>query len=129
MSTVSERIKQVRTEATGKKLTREAFAEALNVSSGVVVNWEDAENRLQNGIPDRFLRLICKTFHVNYRWLTEGVGEMMEDLSQDTDALVEKYMGNESELTKSIMKAFAKLPDEEWIRLRDLIDRIKKEGC
>ena len=42
--------------------------------------------------------------------------------------MVERVMAGESPLAISIMKAFAKLPDEEWIKFRDMIDRIKKEG-
>ena len=126
MSTVSERIKEVRTTATGKKMSRDEFAEALGVSNSVVTNWEDADNRLKNGIPEYSLKNICKVFHVNYVWLTTGEGEML--VSMNTDDLVEKYMAGESELTKSIMKAFAKLPDEEWVRLVNMINKIKKEG-
>ena len=128
MSTISDRIKIVRTEATTRKMTRKEFAESLGVTSGVVVNWEDAENRLQNGIPEHVLRHICDVYHVNYVWLTTGQGDMMENRQFDSDALVEKHMTNESVLCKTIMKAFAKLPDEEWFRFRDLVDRIKKEG-
>lgn len=126
MSTISERIRQVRLEATGGKLSQDEFAKSLSISRSMVANMEDAENRLSNGIPERILAHICKVYHVNWKWLTEGEGEMLEDLSLDANALVEKYMGNESELTKSIMKAFAKLPDEEWVRLRDLINEIDK---
>ena len=75
---------------------------------------------------DASLKLICATYHINYLWLTKGEGQMMEAL--DTDALVEKYMAGESEWAKSVMKSFAKLPDEEWYKFRDMIERIKKEG-
>lgn len=126
MNSVSERIKQVRSSVMGKKLTQDEFAEMLGVTRSVVTNWEDAERRLPNGIPERSLRHICKVFHVNFLWLTEGEGPMMETMT--TDALVDKYMAGESPIAISIMKAFAKLPDEEWVKLRDLIDRIKKEG-
>ena len=42
--------------------------------------------------------------------------------------LVDKYMAGESPLAISIMKAFVRLPDEEWSKFRDMIDRIKNEG-
>lgn len=126
MQTISDRIKLIRQTATGQKLTQEEFGKSLGVSRGVVTNWEDAENRLPNGVPESVLKLICSTYHVNLNWLKDGVGEMM--LQFTTDDLVEKYMAGESELTKSIMKAFAKLPDEEWHKLRDLIEKIKREG-
>ena len=126
MSTISERIKIVRQTASGKKMSRDEFAAALGVTNSVVTNWEDSENRLKNGIPEYQLKHICDIFHVKFLWLSTGEGEMMEKL--DPDLLVDKYMPNESEFAKTIMRAFAHMPDEEWIKFRDLIDRIKKEG-
>lgn len=121
---ISERIKTVRLTATGKKLSRDEFAARLGTTSSVVTNWEDAEKRLKNGIPDYQLRHICEVFHVHYIWLTEGEGEMLENL--DPDELIEKNMPDASEFAKTIMKAFARLPDEDWIKLRDMIDEIKR---
>lgn len=124
--TISDRIKQVRLNQPGGKLSREAFAKSLGMTPAMVQNIEEAETRLKGGIPESTLKLICATYHVNYLWLKNGEGPMMEEL--DTDALVEKYMAGESELAKSVMKSFARLPDEEWVRLRDMIEKIKKEG-
>lgn len=123
MQTISERIKLIRKNA---KQTQEEFGETLGVSRGVVTNWEDAENRLPNGIPEMALKHIASTYKINYGWLLDGSGTM--DVIQSTDDLVEKYMAGESELVKSIMKAFAKLPDEDWIKLKNMIDQIKKES-
>ena len=124
MSTISERIKQIRRTVAEKKMSQEEFAASLGVSSSVVANWEDAERRLKNGIPDYQLRHICDVYHIQYRWLVSGEGEMMEEI--DPDDLVEKHMADQSDFVKSIMKAFAKLPDEDWIKLRDMVDKIKK---
>lgn len=124
--TISERIKHIRMNQPGGKMSREAFAERLGMTAAMIQNIEEADTRLKGGIPDSTLKLISATFHVDYRWLTQGIGDM--SLPMDTDQLVEKYMPNESVFAKSIMKAFARLPDEEWIRLRDMIDQIKKEA-
>ena len=126
MESISDRIKEVRLTVTGKKLSQDEFAKALGMSRSALANLADAENRLPNGVPMSAIKLICATYHVNYLWLTEGKGIMMEMM--DTDALVDKYMANESEWAKSIMKSFARLPDEEWYKLRNLIEQIKRES-
>ena len=124
--TTSERIKYIRLNQTGGKMSREAFAEKLGMTAAMIQNIEEADTRLKGGIPDSTLKLIAATFNVNYIWLVEGRGDML--MPMGTDELVEKYMPDESEFAKSIMKAFAKLPDEEWEKLRDLIEKIKKEA-
>lgn len=116
---MNERIKRIRKEL---KLTQAEFGKSLGISDAAV-------SKIESGIntpAENTIKLICATYHVNYLWLTEGEGPMMETMT--TDAIVEKYMAGESPIAISIMKAFAKLPDEEWVRLRNLIDRIKKEG-
>lgn len=97
-------------------LTQEEIGSLIGISGSAVSMIESGKNRPT----DAALKLICSTYHVNYLWLTEGEGPMLEAL--DTDALVDKYLAGESEVTKSIMKAFAKLPDSEWQKLRDLIE-------
>lgn len=127
MTTISERIKMIRLTATGKKLSREEFAERLSVSSSVVNNWENAKDRLKNGIPEYSLKNICKEFQVHYLWLTTGEGPMMNQVEPDMETLIDEAMAGESELSKSIMKAFAKLPDNEWAKLKKLIDQIDRK--
>lgn len=119
MSTIGERIKLVRKE---NKLTQVMLGEVIGISGAGVGKIETNVSQPTEAA----IKLICATYHVEYLWLTEGVGPMMESMT--TDALVEKYMAGESPVAISIMKAFAKLPDEEWIKLRDLIDRVKREG-
>lgn len=103
-------------------LTQEEIGALMGISGATVSQIESGRSRPT----DAALKLICSTYHVNYLWITEGIGPMMEAL--DTDDLVDKYLAGESEITRSIMKAFARLPDSEWEKLKALIDRIKKEG-
>ena len=116
---MNERIKLLRKEL---KLTQAEFGRALGISDAAISKIESGKNTPAINT----LKLICATYHVNYLWLTEGEGPMMEVMT--TDALVEKYMAGESPVAISIMKAFAKLPDEEWVKLRDIIDKVKREG-
>lgn len=119
MSTIGERIRIVRKD---QKLTQVELGQLIGISGAGVGKIETDVSQPT----DAAVKLICQTYYVNYIWLTEGRGSMY--MPMDTDKLVDKYMPNESEFAKSIMKAFAKLPDEEWVRLRDMIDQIKKEA-
>jgi len=127
METISDRIRIIREKATGKKITQDEFAQALGISRSRVTNLEDAEKRLPNGIPERMLRHICEIYHVHYLWLTTGEGPMMNQVEPDMETLIDEAMAGESELSKSIMKAFAKLPDKEWAKLKKLIDQIDRK--
>lgn len=116
---MNERIKEVRKVL---NMTQTEFGERIGMTASGISRLESGDtNPIESTI-----KLICATYNVDYRWLTTGQGEMF--LPMDTDALVDKYLAGESELTRTIMKAFARLPDEEWHKLADLIERIKKEG-
>ena len=116
---MNERIKLLR-KSLG--LSQSEFGQRIGITFTAVSKIEVGTN-----VPsEQTVKLICSTYHVNYLWLTRGEGDMMEAL--DRPALVEQAMAGESPLAVSIMKAFAELPDREWERLRDLIDRIKNEG-
>jgi len=118
---VNERIKLLRKEL---GLSQVEFAERLGISDAAISKIESGKNTPAEST----IRLICSTYKVLYQWLTTGEGEMFAYNEPSTDELVDKYMPNESEFARSIMKSFARLSDSEWIKLRDLIDQIRKEG-
>lgn len=119
METIGERVKAIRKEM---HITQVEMGAMLGITGSAISQVEAGASRLT----DAALKLICSTYHINYLWLTEGDGPMMQALNRAE--LVEQAMAGESPLAISIMKAFAELPDDEWVRLRDMIDRIKKEG-
>ena len=116
---MNQRIKELRI-ALG--LTQTECGEKLGITPSAVSKIESGDREPA----ETTIKLLIRIYHVNYLWLTQGEGPMMEEM--DTDALVDKYMAGESEWAKSIMKSFARLPDAEWIRFRDMIEQIKKEG-
>ena len=116
---MNERIKEMRKAL---KLSQAELGKAIGISDAAVSKIESGINNPSEST----IKLICATYNVDYRWLTTGQGEMF--LPMDTDALVEKYLAGESELTKAIMKAFAKLPDKECDKWFEMLKRIKKEG-
>ena len=119
---INERIKVVRTSIK-PKLSQTAFGEKLGVSKDVVVNLELGRVAPSASV----INLICMTFDIDPIWLKDGVGEMKRPPADD-DELVERVMAGENEYAKSVMKAFAKLGDDEWEMLRKLVDELKKAG-
>lgn len=58
-----------------EKITEKEFAERLKISYTYI-------NKILNHkkVPSvQLLELICKTYHINSKWLKEGVGEIYED--------------------------------------------------
>lgn len=119
MSTIGERVREIRKTL---HITQVEMGSLIGISGSGVSQVETGTSKLTEAA----IKLICQTYHVNYLWLTEGKGDMLE---RETPAeMVERLMAGESPLAISIMKAFAELPDAEWARLRDLINRIKETG-
>ena len=73
--TQGERVKEVR-KALG--LTLDKFGEKVGVKKQTV-------SRIENGVnnvTDQMVLSICREFNVNYDFLTNGEGEMFDDLPQ-----------------------------------------------
>ena len=127
--TISERIKQIRMTQPGGKMSREAFAQKLGMTSAMVQNIEEAETRLKGGISESTLKLICTTFNINPLWLSTGEGEMYRELQPEErfKAFVEEHTPDESPYFKSLAVMAAKCwSDEQWEKFRDFVEDLKK---
>lgn len=122
MTTVADRIKYIRTQATGKKLTLEEFGAKLGISKAAAFNLENPD-RLPGGVPDSTIRLIAATFQVNYQWLTEGKEPMFLDM--DADSLVDKYTPDESPYFRACVRGAISLSDKDWIKFRDFVEDMR----
>ncbi|MFR8874804.1 MAG: helix-turn-helix transcriptional regulator [Oscillospiraceae bacterium] len=81
-SSIGLRIREVRNRF---GLSQTEFGKRLDVSRDVINNLE--LSRLKKD-PGALLRLICKTYNVNYGWLMNGEGEMIApDASQDSSRI------------------------------------------
>lgn len=94
------------------KLTQEQFGEQLGVSRTVIKNIElGALARPEQKEP--LYRLICEKFHVSYKWLTSGEGEMFVTNAEDDslDALLQSrnVPADDLEIIKSVVSAFLEL--------------------
>lgn len=119
MESIGERVRVLRKTL---HITQVELGDVIGIQGGSVAKVEAGASKLTEAA----IKLICQTYHVNYLWLTEGKGEMLE--AETPAEMVERLMAGESPLAISIMKAFAELPMEEWLKLRKLIDEVKENG-
>lgn len=107
-----ERLKYIRKDL---KMSQEKFGESLGVTRDVINNLERDRNKSSN---EAMLRLICKTYNVNYFWLTEEDGEPYVRIPEIIiDTAVEKY-----ELDKQDKKII-----EEYVKLDPKVRKAFKE--
>lgn len=123
MNTISDRIKYIRTEALGKKLTLEEFGESLGITKSAAFNLENSD-RLANGISEPVKKLICKVYHVSYMWLCEGVGDVFDDSDNLHDA-VDRIMSGSDVFTRTWMKALVDLPYEDFAKFKEQLEQIE----
>lgn len=104
------------------KMSREKFGEKLGVKRDVINNIE--RNRLAR--PEQkepLYRLICETFHVNYKWLTSGEGEMLVTTKQ---SFVEKLSAEYglSFTAQKIIECYLHLDEQQRAAVDDFIKTI-----
>lgn len=116
MNTLGERIKLVR-KSCKPKLNQEEFAKSLGVSLQMIYTYE--KDRV---VPnDAFKMLLCRTYHVNDRWLESGEGEMFNQQTDAIHRLVEQTMTSQDKYTRRIVEQFLKLPKETRDQLIDAL--------
>lgn len=104
------------------KLSQEQFGEQLGVSRTVIKNIElGTLARPEQKEP--LYRLICETFHVNYKWLTSGEGEMLVTTKQ---SFVEKLSAEYglSYTAQKIIECYLNLGEQQRIAVDDFIKTI-----
>ena len=118
---VHERIKMVR-EQSG--LSQAEFGKRLGISRDMYANIEN--NRLRNpNAKEPILKLICKEFGVSYSWLVDGIGDMNESEESEAMEIVESVMTGDNEFAKKVLVAFAKMSEDKWRLIREIIEDIE----
>lgn len=112
-----ERIRKVRKEA---GLTQEQFAQKLGLSRNHIAQVETGKGTAS----ERTLRDICKEFNINYKWLTKGIEPMYEELDVSSMARIDAIMAGENDFAKNLFREFAKLDENEWKTLENLINNL-----
>ena len=102
-----------------KKLSQTEFGERVGVSRGVIKN---IEGKLVEP-KELFIRQICKEYHVNYLWLTEGIGDMLDE-SEDLllEELADEYKLDD--VDKKIVEVYVKLSHQERMELKKMLKKI-----
>ncbi len=99
-------------------LTQTDFAKNLGLTPSAISKIESGER-----VPaENTIKLICATYHVSYKWLTEGVGPMFEAASGD--ALIDRYAPDAEEHLKAALRVMSALPEESLVALRDYVDDL-----
>lgn len=112
-----ERIKSLRKDML--KLTQESFANNLGVSRDTVNNWE----RGRINIKDYVLKLICKTYQVNYSWLAEEKGDPFVSPPEILiDEVIEKY--ELDSFDRSLIEEYVKLSPETRRNIKEMLKKV-----
>lgn len=118
---IHERIKLVR-EQSG--LSQSEFGKRLGISRDSYANIEN--NRLKNpNAKEPILKLICKEFGISYAWLVYGDGEMNDSDESEAQEIVDAVMTGDNEFAKRVLVAFAKMSEEKWKLIREIIEEIE----
>lgn len=120
---MNTRIEQVRK---CYKLSRAAFGERIGVSGDVINNLERGRVEYK----DHIILLICREYNVNEEWLRYGTGEMFKPKSMKEELvdLTDMLLSEESNSFKNrLVSALAKLSEEQWDLLENIIDEISKK--
>ena len=117
-----ERIRYLRKEVL--KLSQKDFGEALGVSRDVIKNLE-LNLLARPEQKDPLIRLICKTYNVNYSWLAEGIGEMCPpETEDDLTVKIVRLLEGENETAKKVFQAFAAFGEDDWKTVQKFIDGL-----
>ena len=112
---MNERIRFLRKEL---HLTQNDLGQVIGISGAGVARIESGASRPTEAA----IKLICATYHVSYRWLTEGIEPMLE--AGSGDALIDRYAPDADEHLRAAIHQMASFTDDQWAACRDFIDYL-----
>lgn len=120
---MKDRIKAIRN---AKSLSQVDFAKKISVSRSAVCKMESGENSPS----EQTIKLICKEFDANEDWLKNGTGEMFQPITKNDE--ISRLLGNvakadDSNFKRRLINALARLDDDGWTHLEELIDMIAEK--
>lgn len=101
---IHERLRYLREQL---NLTTRAFGATINMSGGAITNMEKGARN----ITDRTIRDICREYHVNPCWLTDGTEPIFDDVINALDI---------DDEVKQLAKQYGLLNDAD----RELVKKI-----
>lgn len=118
---IHERMKMIREQ---NNMTQAEFGKRLGISRDVYANIEN--DRLKKPeAKEPIIKLICKEFGVSYQWLVNGLGEMNDSDENEAQEIVDSVMTGDNEFAKKVLVAFARMGEEKWKLIREIIEEIE----
>lgn len=100
-------------------LSQDALGKKLGITGGAISKIEKGERNLT----EQMLLSICRTFRVNYFWLTEGKGDMFTGTPESViDEIAEDF--NLDTLDKKIIEKYLTLNAEHRKIIKDYLKSI-----
>lgn len=100
-------------------LTLEKFGDRLGLKNNTISAIETGRNNLT----DSLAKLICREYNVNYLWLTEGVGEMINESADSViDEVVDIYHLKQNE--EKFLKNLLSLSEQERTNFIDILKKL-----
>ena len=118
---IHERMKMVREQ---NNMTQAEFGKRLGISRDVYANIENDRLRKPEA-KEPIIKLICKEFGVSYQWLVNGLGEMNDSDENEAQEIVDSVMTGDNEFAKKVLVAFARMSEEKWKLIREIIEEIE----
>lgn len=118
---IHERIKMVREQ---NNMTQAEFGKRLGISRDVYANIENDRLRKPE-TKEPIIKLICKEFGVSYQWLVNGIGEMSDSDENEAQEIIDSVMTGDNEFAKKVLVAFARMSEEKWKLIREIIEEIE----
>lgn len=112
---MKERLKQLRKAL---DLTQTEFGERIGASRDAIAAYERGVS-----VKEPIIKLICNTYNVDYLWLTQGEGDMFDDIPESIlDTICLTY--NLNAHWKNILKNFLELSESERNQIELYIKKI-----
>ncbi len=116
--TINERWKLARKTL---NLTQSQVGKKIGVSNARVSAYENGEE-----IPERSINAFCKSFNVDWFWLTEGTGEMfLEFPDVAIDMIVEDYKLDE--IDRLLIQTYIESNDEDRKVIKNFLQTFAKK--
>ena len=114
---MNERLLKLRTQEL--KMSQEEFGSKLGVTRAAISRYESGARALSETI----ILAICREFHVNYYWLTDGEGEIFTKIPDSAiDDIVDEYGLDEDD--EKMLRKWLVLPADHRKIIKDYLRSI-----
>lgn len=110
METINERLRELRKAL---DLSQANFGKPIGLSRDEIKNLEYGKTTPK----DITIPIICEKFHVSEEWLRTGEGEMFRPMDREeeiADLAATLFKDEESSFRSRLIRALAKLDEDEW---------------